>query len=111
MATDCSSVLASQVFASDRRRQERGDSELHTVATDQHGVLFQARLLNLSRTGFMMRTEHPLTEHERVAIDVPTVGPLNAWIVWSMADKVGGSFVSAIDAETYDMVARLFALD
>jgi hypothetical protein len=110
MATD-TSVLASQVFASDRRRSERRDVALRTLGTDRFGKVFEARLINLSRSGFMAETSHQLTEHHRIAIDVPTIGPLTAWVVWSMPNRVGGSFVTPIDAETYGLLGRLFDIE
>jgi hypothetical protein len=73
--------------------------------------VFEVVLLNVSRTGFMASSNYVVHEHDRIAIDIPTLGPLPAWVVWTMNDRIGGSFVSPIDAETFAMLNRLFDLN
>lgn len=100
--------LAQHVFDVERRRSER---ELVFYRTslrldDQRRV--PVELVNLSRTGFMARTEADLAEEARLHIRLPVTGELSGRIVWSLGGRIGAEFRHPMDAATYfTLVASL----
>jgi hypothetical protein len=84
--------LAAQIFESNRRRAKRADIALDAQIANREGTCSAIRILNVSADGLMAATALPLCERAVVRIDIPTIGWVQAEIVWVLGDRVGAAF-------------------
>ena len=54
---------------------------------------FCAQVLNVSRSGFRLRSEQPLEEGWEITVEVARVEPLRAVVRWAAGHDAGGVFV------------------
>jgi len=103
--------LAQHIFQVDQRRAERDEVYLVTRIrrkSPPHGEPAEALLLNISRFGFMVRTDLEVIDGSAVAIELPGIGETKARAVWSMDRNLGGEFQAAIEPSAYfDLLARV----
>ena len=95
------SGLAQHVFNVERRRAEREQVFYRTTLRLEGERHVPVELVNLSRTGFMARTQAALSEEMRLHIPLPVTGELSARVVWSLGGRIGAEFRNAIDPATY----------
>ena len=93
--------LAQHVFDVERRRNERELVYLRTTIRLDDQSRVPVELVNISRTGFMARTDAPLTEETRLHIGLPVAGELSARVVWTLGGRIGAEFRHPIDAASY----------
>ena len=93
--------LAQHVFDVERRRMEREEVFYRTMLTATGGATVPVDLVNISRTGFMARTDAPLTEGTRARIRLPVTSEMDARIVWALGGRVGAEFREPIEPLTY----------
>src|SRR5688500_10225213 len=85
--------------ASDRRRTSRVPLELDARVRELGTTGIDARLLNISETGFMAQSEGDFEVGSRVWLMLPGRERANAVVRWTAGDKLGAEFAEAISLE------------
>jgi len=85
--------------ASDRRRSSRFPVELEAKMRELGATGIDARLLNISETGFMAESEGNFEVGSRVWLMLPGRERANAVVKWTAGDKLGAEFAEAISLE------------
>ena len=96
--------LAQHIFDVDQRRVKRDEIFIATRLrrrSPPYGDPVPAYLLNISRFGFMARTNLNLIDGSLVSIEVPELGELVGRTNWSMDEKFGAEFLQPLDPTTY----------
>lgn len=104
-------ALPSHIFAVDQRRAARDVVSAAVTlrrAGPPYGLPVAARLLNISRSGFMASSALRVVDGARIAVELPLLGNVPARAVWSMEDRLGGAFLEVIEIDLYyRMLERL----
>lgn len=70
-----------------------------------------ARVVNLSTHGFMIRADGAFEQGEHLLIDLPVVGDTLAKVAWALGGRIGGQFVTPIAPGRYtELLATAAAL-
>ncbi len=85
--------------ASDRRQASRVSLEIDAKLRELGATGVEARLVNISETGFMAVTSTPFEVGTRVWLMLPGRERANAVIKWIAGDKVGAEFADPISLE------------
>ena len=85
--------------ASDRRRASRLPVELDAKVRELGASGVEARVVNISETGFMAVSEASFEVGSRVWLMLPGRGRANAVIKWTAGDKVGAEFAEPISLD------------
>ena len=91
--------IAEDEDASDRRRSSRFAVELDAKMRELGSTGIDARLLNISETGFMAQSEGSFEVGSRVWLMLPGRDRANAVVRWTAGDKLGAEFAEAISLE------------
>jgi hypothetical protein len=91
--------IAEDEDASDRRRSSRFAVELDAKMRELGSTGIDARLLNISETGFMAQSEGSFEVGSRVWLILPGRNRANAVVKWTAGDKIGAEFAEAISLE------------
>ena len=91
--------IAEDEDASDRRRSSRFVVELDAKMRELGSTGIDARLLNISETGFMAQTDGSFEVGSRVWLILPGRARANAVVKWTAGDKLGAEFAEAISLE------------
>ena len=91
--------IAEDEDASDRRRSSRLAVELDATMRELGSAGIDARLLNISETGFMAQSEGDFEVGSRVWLMLPGRDRANAVVRWTAGDKLGAEFAEAISLE------------
>ena len=91
--------IAEDEDASDRRRSSRFVVELDAKMRELGSTGIDARLLNISATGFMAQTDGSFEVGSRVWLILPGRARANAVVKWTAGDKLGAEFAEAISLE------------
>jgi hypothetical protein len=91
--------IAEDVDASDRRRSSRYPVELDAKMRELGSTGIDARLLNISETGFMAQSAGSFEVGSRVWLILPGRNRANAVVKWTAGDKLGAEFAEAISLE------------
>lgn len=91
--------IAEDEDASDRRRSSRYAIELDAKMRELGSTGIDARLLNISETGFMAQSEGSFEVGSRVWLILPGRARANAVIKWTAGDKLGAEFAEVISLE------------
>jgi len=91
--------IAEDEDASDRRRSSRYAVELDAKMRELGSTGIDARLLNISETGFMAQTDGSFEVGSRVWLILPGRARANAVVKWTAGDKLGAEFAEAISLE------------
>lgn len=100
--------LAPRVFATDRRRTSRTDVSIAAAIRDREGAIADARIVNISASGFMAVSETPYCERAPVRVELGGLGWARATVVWALGDRFGAVFLTPIGEETLDQLADTF---
>ncbi len=84
---------------SDRRRASRFPVEIEAKMRELGNTGIDARLLNISETGFMAQSEGSFEVGSRVWLMLPGRERANAVVKWTAGDKLGAEFAEAISLE------------
>jgi hypothetical protein len=63
-----------------------------------------ARVVNLSPQGFMVRTDAFFQAGEAVLIDLPVVGEIQAKVIWALGGRVGAQLATPIASDDYEQL-------
>jgi hypothetical protein len=91
--------IADAEDASERRRASRHPVELDATVRELGTTGIDARLLNISETGFMAQSEGDFEVGSRVWLMLPGRERANAVVRWTAGDKLGAEFAEPISLE------------
>ena len=91
--------IAEDEDASDRRRSSRLSVELDAKMRELGSTGIDARLLNISETGFMAQSAGSFEVGSRVWLILPGRNRANAVVKWTAGDKIGAEFAEPISLE------------
>ena len=94
--------IAEDEDASDRRRSSRFAVELDAKMRELGSGGIDARLLNISETGFMAQSAGDFEVGSRVWLMLPGRERANAVVRWTAGDKLGAEFAEAISLDDLD---------
>ncbi|WP_162789208.1 PilZ domain-containing protein [Sphingomonas ginsengisoli (ex An et al. 2013)] len=81
----------------DRRRADRADVEVEARVRELGNEGCDARVLNISATGFMAQTSTEIAVGARIWLIIPGHERANALVRWSDGDRIGAEFATPID--------------
>lgn len=84
---------------SDRRRSPRIPIELGVKMRELGANGVEARVLNISETGFMAQSEGHFDVGSRIWLILPGRDRANAVVRWTAGDKLGGEFAEPISID------------
>jgi hypothetical protein len=84
------------------RKVERDQVDFHATLRRPGGSAMDARVVDLSPRGFMVRIDGPFEPEERVLIDLPVVGEVTARVAWALGGRLGGQLLVPIPKPDYD---------
>lgn len=84
---------------SERRRFSRHDVDLEARVRELGETGINARILNISRSGFMAQSEGRFEVGSRVWLMLPGRDRANAVVKWTAGDKLGAEFAEPISIE------------
>lgn len=85
--------------AAERRRARRFSVELEAKVRELGASGIEARVVNISETGFMAETEGHFEVGSRVWLMLPGRERANALVKWIAGDKLGAEFAEPITLE------------
>ena len=91
--------IAEDREGSERRRASRFSVEIEAKMRELGNTGIDARLLNISETGFMAQSEGSFEVGSRVWLMLPGRERANAVIKWTAGDKLGAEFAEPIMIE------------
>jgi len=83
----------------DRRRSSRLPVELEAKMRELGASGVEARVLNISESGFMAVAEGPFEVGSRVWLMLPGRDRANAVVKWTAGDKLGAEFAEPISLD------------
>ena len=83
----------------ERRRAERLPVDLEVKMRELGSNGVEARVLNISESGFMAETDTQFEVGSRVWLMLPGRERANAVVRWTAGDKIGAEFAEPIDLE------------
>jgi PilZ domain len=86
----------------DRRRTSRHPVEIGARVRELGSEGFEARVLNISETGFMAEADGDLEVGTRIWLILPGRERANALIRWIAGKKIGAEFAEPISLEGLD---------
>ena len=86
----------------ERRRSSRSPVELDARVRELGDDGIEARILNISETGFMAETDGEFEVGSRVWLMLPGRERANAVVKWTAGDKLGAEFAEPISLEGLD---------
>lgn len=87
---------------SERRRFSRHDVDLEARVRELGEAGIDARILNISSSGFMAQSEGRFEVGSRVWLMLPGRDRANAVVKWTAGDKLGAEFAEPISIEDLD---------
>lgn len=88
----------------DKREVRRDEVHYRSRGTLPDGRAVQLLVVNMSARGLMARCEAPLSEGERVRVQLPVAGWTEATIRWALGGRFGCELDAAIPLATYMMM-------
>lgn len=93
---------------SDQRTAPRDEVYFRTHATRDDGDRLPLLLVNFSAMGLMARCEADVAPGDRLRLDLPVVGAINAEVRWALGGRIGCELDRMIAlADYYDLLAVL----
>jgi hypothetical protein len=83
------------------RRDTRDEVFLRTMLSCGRKIGIGGQLVNISTSGFMVRTLEAFAPDSIVRILLPLAGEVPARVVWAMGGRVGCAFESPFDDKLY----------
>lgn len=84
---------------SDRRRSSRHPVDLDARVRELGEIGIDARILNISESGFMAETDGSFEVGSRVWLMLPGRSRANAVVKWTAGDRLGAEFAEPISLE------------
>lgn len=91
----------------ERRRSERYPVDYRALGEHRTMGDLDLHIVNISPNGFMAQGGGALTRGERVSIRLPTVGVIEAHLVWAAGERAGFQFERIIRADEFAVMVEL----
>jgi len=91
-------IASEDSAVADRRRADRAPVEVEARVRELGDEGCDARVLNISDTGFMAETHQDFAVGARIWLIMPGRERANALVRWSDGDRIGAEFAQPIDA-------------
>ena len=91
-------IASEDSAVADRRRADRAPVEVDARVRELGDEGCDARVLNISATGFMAETQQEFAVGARIWLIMPGRERANALVRWSDGDRMGAEFAQPIDA-------------
>lgn len=101
--------LAHHLFDVEKRRADRYEVCFRTKLRLIGSEPITADVINISRLGFMARTDAVVKQEDHIHINLLPLGDLRARVVWVLGGRMGAEFTSAIDPVTYYLLLDAIA--
>jgi hypothetical protein len=95
-----------QLSVTDQRLATRHPVDLPLIGEHRKLGDVMLHVINLSTTGFMVRGEVPLERGERITIRLQHIGRIEAFIVWSDANRAGFQFERILRNDDFLMMIK-----
>jgi len=83
------------------RKVDRDEVDFSTTMRRPGGRDIDARVVNISTHGFMIRAEGAFQPGDPLHITLPVVGEVMAKVAWALGGRLGGQFTTPIDQPRY----------
>ena len=93
--------IADADSGNDRRRSSRLDVELAARVRELGDAGSDARIINISETGFMAESDGRFEVGSRVWLMLPGRDRANAVVKWTAGDKLGAEFAEPVSLEEF----------
>ena len=90
-----------QLSVTDLRRLTRHPVDFRVLAEHRRMGDIKLHVVNLSAHGFMSEGENELNRGERVVIRLPSVGRIEAHLIWTSGERAGFQFERIIRLEDF----------
>jgi len=98
--------MAQAAAKPDPRRAPREAVDCATRAWSSRLAPAPVQIVNISPYGCMLRGPQPVRIGERVTVDIPGVGERRGLVIWTLGERSGIEFESAIALQPYlDMLS------
>lgn len=101
--------LAAKHWQQDERRSLRLKVSVAASVRQPGSTAFDAKVLDLSMTGFRLETSFNLKPGTRVWLTLPGMQSLEAEVAWRKDFIYGCAFVQSLYPAVFDHIARRFA--
>jgi hypothetical protein len=91
-------------YASNHREFQRGDVSITASIREHGGGRQQVELIDLSQSGFRMRTGSFIPQDKIIFLTLPGYNPLEARIAWHEREQYGCEFVQRLHEAIYDNI-------
>lgn len=102
-------TLASHIFTADRRRTERNEVTIFTLAALPGQERVEIEIVNLSTGGVLVHAAQAMIENSPVHVDMPGLGWVGAKIIWYFNERHGLAFNRPLDEDYVGALAELHA--
>lgn len=83
------------------RKVDRDEVDFGTVMRRPGGRAIDARVVNISTHGLMIRAEGAFQPGDQLSITLPIIGEITAKVAWALGGRLGGQFLAPIDQSRY----------
>ena len=90
-----------QLSVTDMRRSIRHPVDFAVIGEHRQIGDVHFRIINLSPTGFMATGDHGLGRGERLTVRLPTVGRIEAHLIWQRDERSGFQFERIIRGDEF----------
>ncbi|MBL0916233.1 MAG: helix-turn-helix domain-containing protein [Sphingopyxis sp.] len=94
-----------------KRRSARRNAPLLVRGTTRSGDAIELLIHNISESGILVESEAPLAIDERIEIELPHAGPVQARMVWKSGELFGCQFDAPISPATLSAAQLQSATD
>jgi PilZ domain len=109
--TSAQATLASHICATDRRRAERNEVTIRTIAGLPGRERVQIEIVNIAEGGALIRSARVIDERTPIMIDLPGLGWVGAQVVWYFKGQHGCSFERPIARRFVESLTAFHAPD
>ena len=95
--------IANDVDPTDRRRSTRVEVEIDARVRELGSEGSEARLVNISDTGFMAQSDGDFEVGSRIWLILPARERASAIVRWTAGDKLGAEFSEPISLDGLDL--------
>lgn len=111
MATMPNAVFYDGASVASKRRSARRNAPLLVRGTTRSGDAIELLIHNISESGILVESEAPLAIDDRIEIELPHAGPVQARMVWKSGELFGCQFDAPISPATLSAAQLQSATD
>ena len=92
----------------EHRFTQRTDVSIEAEIREAGGGRFKIYVLDLSETGFRMKSLTYINPESRITLTLPGMAPLAASVAWAKSDHYGCSFLNPLYPAVLDHIVRQY---